>query len=276
MDSNEGGLKNSHNNNNNSTPDLRASTVPSVMSAHSTTEYLEILPIERYESFEQTIVGSYTAPVAGTYVLYFDNSFSVNTPKELFLSVNVGGAGMVPDDGNFCGWLLKKKQRRMQGWARRWFQLSPRGILSYFEDRFNPCRGSIDLNECTITKVPHRQLITVDSGSQTFHLRALTPEDYERWSHKFNQIRMQHHAMETAQTLPPSQSLLLDYTARIAQGLSSGEQVISNLRELAMREDDGQIKYVGHLGKQQPCWCWQSSDHLQSKPSSRFRSCLGR
>lgn len=172
-----------------SLPDLRAyepsdayelPQVPLSISAPNSMEYLEISPVERYESFEQTIVGHYVAPVEGTYVLYFDNSYSLNTSKELFLTVTVGES-LPPNHELIAGWLLKKKQRRLPGWARRWCQLDRNGNLGYFEDRFSPCRGTVDLHHCTVTRVPHRRQITVDSGRETFHLRAFTSEDYQQW-----------------------------------------------------------------------------------------------
>lgn len=173
-----------------SLPNLRA-YAPSSMTVTQTTEYLEILPVERYESFDSTINGHYIAPLSGDYVLYFDNSYSVNTSKELFLTVSVGPTVPASQE-TFSGWLMKKKQKRLQGWARRWFQLDRKGILSYYEDRFSPCRGSIDLHHCTIAKNPQRLMMTIDSGSDTYHLRAMNPEDYSKWSEHFNMIRMQN------------------------------------------------------------------------------------
>lgn len=170
-----------------SLPDLRSLNAPISASAPNALEYIEILPIERYESFNYTITGQYVTSVAGTYVLYFDNSYSINTSKELFLTVHVGDSISAIND-SFCGWLLKKKQRRMQGWARRWFQLDRKGILSYFEDRFSPCRGSVNLHDCVITKSPHRLMFTIDSGRVTYHLRAIDKRDYVAWTERISEL----------------------------------------------------------------------------------------
>lgn len=175
---------------NSSLPDLRSLNAPVSASAPNALEYIEILPIERYESFSHTITGQYVAPMVGTFVLYFDNSYSINTSKELFLTVTVGDS--VPTVNNsFCGWLLKKKQRRMQGWARRWFQLDNKGILSYFEDRFSPCRGSMNLHDCVVTKSPTRLAFTIDSGRETYHLRAINEKDYAIWTDRISELLVQ-------------------------------------------------------------------------------------
>lgn len=58
-------------------------------SAKSPFEFIQIAPIERYEAFENTISGSYRVPLAGVYVLCFDNTFSFNTSKHVFLQLKV-------------------------------------------------------------------------------------------------------------------------------------------------------------------------------------------
>jgi hypothetical protein len=173
-------------------------------------ELVEILPIEKYPSFEAVVRGSLDAPISGTYVLVFDNSFSINTAKQLLFSVDVLAASLSSnDDGkavessggatilsNNCGssiawqgWLLKKKRRRLQGWSRRWFALDQRGTLAYGETRGGPVRGAMNVADCSVTKVPSRWLITLDSGQDTFHLKALSVSDYATWADKIRDVR---------------------------------------------------------------------------------------
>ena len=232
---------------NNSLPDLRLTSGPSApsISAPNAVEYLEILPVERYESFESTITGHYEVPVAGTFILYFDNSYSINTSKELFLTVNVGP--IIPAATEvLSGWLLKKKQRRLQGWARRWFQLDRKGILSYFEDRFSPRRGSIDLHHCTITKIPRKLMMAIDSGQETYHMRAYSVEDYSKWSEQFTTIRSQSMFLDNPSDTTPVGSIL-QHTEKIHQKLQKSEGLIADLRDLAAREDSGTQRYLAPL-----------------------------
>lgn len=164
-------------------------------------EFVEIIPTERYQSFEMTVKGEYSAPLPGTYILFFDNSYSISTSKELFLMAGVvpKTSESIPDVPNlnrdshvfeeFGGWLLKKKQRRIQGWARRWFQLDSKGNMAYFADRFSPCRGSIPVQHATITWTPPKRMLTIDAAGGIFHLRAQTDDDYQRWSERLNSVR---------------------------------------------------------------------------------------
>lgn len=99
-------------------------------------EFFEILPIERYESYECTINGSFKVPLAGVYALCFDNSFSINTSKHVFLGLRVIPAALLAGHGILGseqlpfvggalgaqnetivmeGWMMKKKRRRIQG-----------------------------------------------------------------------------------------------------------------------------------------------------------------
>lgn len=206
-------------------------------------ELVEILPIEKYPSFESTIRGSIDAPVSGTYVLVFDNSFSINTPKHLVFSVEIQSAVPFPisnttSDIVFAGWMLKKKRRRMQGWSRRWFGLDSRGSLMYHWERDGPCKGAMALAECTITKVPQRWLITLDSGSDTFHLKGLSQSDYDAWSEKISAVR--NAALEASRV--PSIS------DQIKAQLTKCEEGINNLKVIT-QEHDGSIplKFVAPL-----------------------------
>lgn len=240
------------------TPDICHGVSSSAsISAFNSTEFIEIIPISKYPSFEHTITGSYTAPIAGIYVLYFDNSFSINTSKELFLTVSVGAAAPIKEkeESSFSGWLLKKKQRRLQGWARRWFELSQRGTLSYFADRFSPCRGSVNIHQCTITKVPHRSLITVDSGEVTFHMRALNSEDFQQWSDRLHSalaLSSGAHLGEPPSTdaVPEiSNAALFSFSEEIIGKLALSEKHLAEIRQVAASTEDGSIKFVGPLGK---------------------------
>ncbi|KAF9579287.1 hypothetical protein BGW38_004513, partial [Lunasporangiospora selenospora] len=80
-------------------------------------ELIEILPIEHYDSSSGTIRGEYTIKEEGSYVLVFDNSFSINTSKRLTFFVALEARGRkasIQPKTDMAGWLLKKKRKRMQ------------------------------------------------------------------------------------------------------------------------------------------------------------------
>ena len=157
-------------------------------------ELIEILPIRKYNSFEYTLEGSFTIPLTGTYVLLFDNSFSIGTSKHLFyhayLSTDIISSPSATPQlisngqvGSLCaaGWLSKRRTGVVRSWSRRWFQLDSLGILSYFEDRASPLRGSIFVPDCSLIIAKNSFKFSLDSGNQIFHLQAYKREEFEFW-----------------------------------------------------------------------------------------------
>lgn len=52
-------------------------------------EEIEIIPNNRVPSDREEIIGTYKAPSEGTIIIYWDNSFSWLTPKNLTYSIDV-------------------------------------------------------------------------------------------------------------------------------------------------------------------------------------------
>ncbi|KAI7905217.1 Oxysterol-binding protein-domain-containing protein [Cokeromyces recurvatus] len=149
-------------------------------------DLVEIIPIEYINSAKTKIEGSYTVHDPGNYILVFDNTFSKNTPKIVTFSValvdpNMEGALEHPK-AEISGWLLKKRRKKLQGWAKRWFELSKSGVLSYSASPTSLTRGSVQILLSTISLSPQQRTIHIDSGSSLFHLRCQTNEDYEKWT----------------------------------------------------------------------------------------------
>ncbi|KAG0051627.1 Oxysterol-binding protein- protein 3 [Gryganskiella cystojenkinii] len=147
-------------------------------------DLVEILPIQHYDSSAGPVRGEYTIKEEGSYVLVFDNSFSINTSKRLtfFVALEERGPKMLAQPtSDMSGWLLKKKRKRMQGWAKRWFQID-NGILSYSKFQNGPCRGKVHLVLSTVTVSQASNMIHIDSGTMVYHLKALTKDDYRTWT----------------------------------------------------------------------------------------------
>lgn len=126
--------------------------------------------------------------------------FSRNTSKTLTFTVTSDepiDEGLELDN-DMCGWLLKKRRKRMQGirffsrelyikitlnlgWAKRWFELSTTGILSYSVRKGDIKRGSLQVMLATISISPKQRTIHIDSGTTIFHLKALSAESYDEW-----------------------------------------------------------------------------------------------
>ncbi|KAI7820142.1 Oxysterol-binding protein-domain-containing protein [Gamsiella multidivaricata] len=147
-------------------------------------DLIEILPIQHYESGSGTIRGEFTVKEEGSYVLVFDNSFSINTSKRLTFFVALEERTRKPaaqPTSEMSGWLLKKKRKRMQGWAKRWFQID-NGVLSYHKAPDSPCRGKVHLVLSTVTVSQASNMIHIDSGTMLYHLKAFTAEEYSAWT----------------------------------------------------------------------------------------------
>lgn len=81
------------------------------------------------------------------------------------------------------GVLQKKKRRRNQGYARRFFSLDyTSSTLSYYRnDHSSALRGAIPLSLAAIGANADSREISVDSGAEIWQLRALNAKDFNMW-----------------------------------------------------------------------------------------------
>ncbi|KAJ2842017.1 Oxysterol-binding protein 3, partial [Coemansia erecta] len=147
---------------------------------------VELMPLKHYESSKATIKGSWTAVDPGVYILYFDNSFSKNTSKRLSFCVAVRETkGEVASGGSkpralISGWLLKKKRKRMQGWANRWFTIQGHWLLYSTTEGGIP-RAKVDLVNAVVSMSKEDCFITIDGDEGFFQLHAQKPQDFTAW-----------------------------------------------------------------------------------------------
>ncbi|KAG2044222.1 Oxysterol-binding protein-domain-containing protein [Suillus americanus] len=86
------------------------------------------------------------------------------------------------NSGVVCeGWVLKKRRKKMQGFARRYFVLDQSGSLSYSIDPKRPIRDQIFLPHAALSTAVGRKDIHVDSSNATFHIKCLTADDFNTW-----------------------------------------------------------------------------------------------
>lgn len=97
----------------------------------------------------------------------------------------------------------------------------------------------------TVSRLPQRRLITLDSPETTFHLRALTDEDFEAWCAALKRfLDMRHPRTEhSAEELARVGQMEGDIAVRIGHMATS----IRQLRELAATDDGSLGRYVGPL-----------------------------
>ncbi|KAI0785997.1 Oxysterol-binding protein-domain-containing protein [Abortiporus biennis] len=112
------------------------------------------------------------------------------------------------------GWVLKKRRKRMQGFARRYFVLNQNGLLSYSFEPGQPTRDQIHLNHAAISSAAGRKDIHIDANNATFHIKCLSTEDFNKWMTAFRKFISQDHATlgrrsSVSRTLPRSASVAL-------------------------------------------------------------------
>ncbi|XP_074904463.1 oxysterol-binding protein 1 isoform X2 [Buteo buteo] len=92
------------------------------------------------------------------------------------------GAGGAGSGSAREGWLFKWTNY-IKGYQRRWFVLS-NGLLSYYRSKAemrHTCRGTINLATANITVEDSCNFIISNGGAQTYHLKASSEVERQRW-----------------------------------------------------------------------------------------------
>lgn len=83
----------------------------------------------------------------------------------------------------YTGVLQKRRRKKHQGYARRFFSLDfTSSTLSYYHDRNSSAlRGAIPLSLAAIGANAKTREISIDSGAEIWHLRANNNADFDEW-----------------------------------------------------------------------------------------------
>lgn len=90
---------------------------------------------------------------------------------------------LTSDPDFFNGYLQKRRRKKHQGWARRYFSLNYKtSTLSYYHDRnTHAIRGTVPLSLAAIGANSKTRQISIDSGAEIWHLKASNDKDYQAW-----------------------------------------------------------------------------------------------
>lgn len=83
----------------------------------------------------------------------------------------------------YTGTLYKKRRKRAQGYAKRYFSLDfTSSTLSYYRNRHaSALRGAVPLSLSAVGANAKTREFSVDSGAEVWHLKALNKKDFEGW-----------------------------------------------------------------------------------------------
>ena len=92
----------------------------------------------------------------------------------------------------FTGVLQKRRRKRHQGWARRFFSLDyATSTLSYYHNRNTlSLRGAVPLSLAAIGANATTRQISIDSGAEIWHLKASSQKDFDAWKNALELARV--------------------------------------------------------------------------------------
>ena len=120
----------------------------------------------------------------------------------------------------FTGVLQKKRRKKNQGWARRFFSLDyTSSTLSYYQNRrTRAVRGAVPLSMAAIGANAKTRQISIDSGAEVWHLKAGNQRDFDAWK------RAMELARSYASPITPASSVLIDMRRGSASGVRSSPE----------------------------------------------------
>ncbi|TGZ83669.1 hypothetical protein EX30DRAFT_353664 [Ascodesmis nigricans] len=134
------------------------------------------------------------------------------SPSADAMSVRSGDPGQQPRGEETAGFrtgvLKKRKRKRHQGYARRFFSLDfTSSTLSYYLNRDSSAlRGAIPLSLAVISANKSEREICIDSGAEIWHLRALNDRDWEAWTAALQKAAQNANKPSTVKiTMSPAQ-----------------------------------------------------------------------
>ncbi|RDW91317.1 putative oxysterol-binding protein 1 [Coleophoma crateriformis] len=103
------------------------------------------------------------------------------------------------------GVLQKRRRKKGQGYARRFFSLDFASCtLSYYHSRNSSAlRGAIPLSLAAISADERRREISIDSGAEVWHLKAGNARDFEEWTRALERASNTARGVAVDDTLQP-------------------------------------------------------------------------
>ena len=97
------------------------------------------------------------------------------------------------------GTLLKRRRKKGQGYARRFFSLdySTCTLSYYYNKNSSALRGAIPLSLAAVAADERRREITIDSGAEVWHLRTPNDREFQEWARALERASQVARGAET-------------------------------------------------------------------------------
>lgn len=141
-------------------------------------------------------------PQHGDASLSSDSLHSPEATGRARSSSNRTGTELVNGAMHHVGTLSKRRRKKGQGYARRFFSLDySTYTLSYYYNRNSSAlRGAIPLSLAAIAADERRREISIDSGAEVWHLRAPTEKEFQDWARALEKASRAARGIEVSQT----------------------------------------------------------------------------
>ncbi|KAK3378581.1 Oxysterol-binding protein-domain-containing protein [Podospora didyma] len=149
-------------------------------------------------SSSRTSLGKYNSPRIGA--LASESADSLHSHRAGGRTQSVGGKSDGGASGSYhVGTLLKRRRKKGQGFARRFFSLDyTTCTLSYYHNRNSSAlRGAIPLSLAAIAADERRREITIDSGAEVWHLKASNAKEFSDWARALERASRVARGLET-------------------------------------------------------------------------------
>ncbi|MCJ1353726.1 MAG: hypothetical protein MMC33_003713 [Icmadophila ericetorum] len=146
----------------------------------------------------------------------------------------------------YTGVLKKKRRKRNQGWARRFFSLDfTSATLCYYHDQNTlALRGTAPLSVAVIGSNSKTREFSIDSGAEIWHLRASNQKEFEAWKGAFEKAAQAHMSNSVPNGLQRQREMKPQMTAEEEQDWARVEALVGRvagsrnaLRRLAQETD---------------------------------------
>lgn len=98
----------------------------------------------------------------------------------------------ISDGRHLSGVMLKKRRKKLQGYARRYFSLDYKyGVLNYYTSQNSSIlRGTMPIKLCVVSAREQTRDIYIDSGMELWNVRPLNSTDFITWASALDAARL--------------------------------------------------------------------------------------